>query len=268
MRIVFAIITLLLFSSITLKAQLGKSSTDAEYEIQPYNENSLLLKSDIVRNLKFPKDSKWNNNNPIMQADLVFTNDGNIESIIARSNTGQGTDDNLVETLTNYNRKRNGINKEKLLKGDTTSSYLFQLPLFLFTEEMKASPPGVSGVATFNAQRKIFIDLTYIESTTDFSNLLPAGGFQNFSNEVCGLFAQNLGRDFSGGSLFKLGDAMVKFKVSNEGKLTDIKAFGYRNSLNKNFIKILNEYAKVVKWKAPPGLDMDGYEFVLFISFI
>lgn len=252
---------------------MAKSSTDALYEIQPYNENALLLKSDILRILKFPKDSKWDNDNPIMLADIAFTNDGKIESIIARSNTGQGTEDNLVKTLANYNRKRNGIDKGKLLKDDTASSYLFQLPLFLFGEKFTAivQPNGLYGPSigrVMTADRKLFVDLSYIGSNADFSNILPTGGFQNFVNEVCGLFVQNLGRDFSGGSLFKLGDAMVKFKVSNEGKLTDIKAFGYRNSLNKNFIKILNEYAKIFKWKAPPGIDMNSYEFVLFVSFI
>lgn len=272
MKYIFLIISLLVCFSIVAQCQIGPTAT-ASYKIQPYNENALLLKSDIVRIFKFPKDSKWNNDNPIMQADIVFTNDGKIESIIARSNTGLGTEDKLIKTLTDYNRKRNGINKEKLLKGDTASSYLFQLPIFLFAEKFTATlhpngPYGPASTGAMNAERKLFVDLTYIGMQTNFSNMLPAGGFQNFVNEVCGLFAQNLGRDFSGGSLFKLGDAMVKFKVSNEGKLTDIKAFGYRNSLNKNFIKILNEYAKVVKWKTPSGIDMVGYEFVLFISFI
>ncbi|WP_164123037.1 MULTISPECIES: hypothetical protein [Sphingobacterium] len=271
MKHFFTIIPLLVCISVVAKCQI-KTSTATTYQIQPYNEDALLLKSDIVRILKFPKDSKWNNSNPIMQVDILFTNDSKIESIIAKSNTGHGTEDNLIKTLTDYNRKRSGMNREKLLKGDTASNYLFQLPLFLFTEDFRAiSPKGLYGASTagvMNAERKLFVDLTYIGIQTNFSNMLPAGGFQNFANEICGLFAKNLSLDFSGGSLFKLGDAMVKFKVSNEGQLTDIKAFGYRNSLNKNFIKILNEYATAFKWKAPPEIDMNGYEFVLFISLI
>lgn len=281
MKCIIKILLLLLISCnwFFARGQLIKPIIPDKYIIQPYSDNALELKFQILRELKFSGDAKKKDIKDILRAHIFFDQNGKICSSTPLSTIGNGVEESLVKVVANYltKYKKKRIDKKMLIKSDTSNSYLLQLPIYMYDEKinyMSTRMAGSTGMAVngitiqgnYNGQRILVLDLSYIGKESDFTDMLPHGGFQTFVNEIGGLFTSNMKHFLSSGSMTKTGDATIKFKVDENGKLTDIQTLGSTNALNKNFIKVLKRYAEVFTWNPPSNLKLNDYEFVLYIN--
>ncbi|TJZ53795.1 hypothetical protein FAZ15_17390 [Sphingobacterium olei] len=255
------------------RGQLIKPIIPDKYIIQPFSDNALELKFQILRELKFSGDAKKKNIKEILQAKIFFDQNGKICSSTPLSTIGNGVEESLVKVVANYaaKNKRKRVDKKMLLRSDTSSSYLLQLPIYMYDEKINYMSTGMAGngiaiQGNYNGQRILVLDLSYIGKESDFTGMLPHGGFQAFVNEIGGLFTSNMKHFLSSGSMTKTGDATIKFNVDENGKLTDIQTLGSTNVLNKNFIKVLKRYAEVFRWNPPSNVELNDYEFVLYIN--